>query len=296
MRRRVSAAALAAGHTVTADGCALGLVADTGLVAGLSWAEATHGVLLTGPDADHLGVAVACAALRRRKTVVIVECAAAGLSGVAGPSAVADRVRELATSLGVPVTKPGGAAVGGGTSVGSGGSVGSGASVGSGGSVGGVLGRAIRRRETVLVSSQHADAARQRAGTWLACSAACVSSACERTAWRGSAAVRSWTPSACPSSWLWGRDRDRDRAEHHRPAVRGSARVLGRRRRGQRAVGRDLALALAAPLQYSQPGPDAIGHRVGMTPRSVAQLQPLALSRPLLTLVPIGRARPFRTF
>lgn len=264
VRRHVSAAALAAGHTVTADGCAIGLVADTGLVAGLSWAEATHGVLLTGPDADHLGVAVACAALRRRKTVVIVECAAAGLSGVAGPSAVADRVRELATSLGVPVTKPGGAAVGGGTSVGSGGSVGSGASVGSGGSVGGVLGRAVRRRETVLVSSQHADAARQtgrdlarvlgglrelglRADclAWLSgCEVMDPISLSELLALgpvTGTAIVLSTTDPQCAAQLA---------------CSAGVVVVSG-------PVGRDLALALAAPLQYSQPGPDAIGHTGG---------------------------------
>jgi hypothetical protein len=131
VRRRISTAALTAGHAVTTDGCALGVVTGTGKLAGFSWAEATRGVLLTGRDAELLGIAAACAALRRRKTVLILEC-----TGQAASAAVTSRVRNLAKSLGVPVTDAGGR------------------------SVAGAFGRAIRRRETMLIATSDADHAR----------------------------------------------------------------------------------------------------------------------------------------
>ena len=136
VRRRISAAALTAGQTVTADGCAVGVATDTGKLAGLSWAEAMHGVLLTGQDLDLLGLAITCAALRRRKTVVIIECAgrSAGPGAHGSRAEVAARVRDLARSIGVPITDA------------------------SGASAAGAVGRAIRRRETVLVETQAADA------------------------------------------------------------------------------------------------------------------------------------------
>jgi hypothetical protein len=115
---------------------------DTGKLAGFSWAQAAHGVLLTGPDTDILGVTMTSAALRRRKTVVIVEGAgrAAG-AGVRG-AALTARVGTLAASLGVPVVAVGGiAAEGAGLA-----------------SVARVIGRAIRCRETVLIATQPADA------------------------------------------------------------------------------------------------------------------------------------------
>jgi hypothetical protein len=141
IRRRLSAAALAAGHTVTSDGCVIGVAADSGRLAGFSWAEAMHGVLLTGRDTDVLGLAITCAAFRRRKTVVILDCAepAAGGRVLGGCAAVTRRVGELAWSLGVPVTDARGT------------------------SAAGAIGRAIRRRESVLITAQAADAARRAA-------------------------------------------------------------------------------------------------------------------------------------
>jgi hypothetical protein len=136
-RRELSARALAAGRTVTADGCAVGLVAGTGKLAGVSWAEAVHGVLLMGRDVDQLGLAITCAALRRRKTVLIFEHA--------GQVCVSERIRELARSVGVPVTEARGGAA-------------------SGAGVSGAIGRAIRSRETVLMATSHAEAARQATG------------------------------------------------------------------------------------------------------------------------------------
>jgi hypothetical protein len=104
LRRRVAATALATGHSVTSDGCAVGVDASTGKLAGFSWAEAEQGVLLAGRDRqqlDQLGLAATCAALRRRKTVLIVDL---GLAGVAG---VAVTVAGLARSLGVPAAEIG---------------------------------------------------------------------------------------------------------------------------------------------------------------------------------------------
>jgi hypothetical protein len=132
-RRRVLAGTLSAGDTATGDGFALGLVLDTGSLASVSWSEAAHGVLLTGQDADQLGLAVACAALRRRKTVLILDCP--------GQAPMAARISEIARPLGVPITEIGGVA----------------------GGVAGAVGWAIRSREAVLIATSHDDAARHAA-------------------------------------------------------------------------------------------------------------------------------------
>jgi hypothetical protein len=96
-------ASLAAGQTVTAAGCAIGLDARTGRVAGFSWADAERGVLLTGTDPGELAaiaLAAVCAAMRRRKTVLVVDFDSgrdsAGLTGA---------VALLAGSLGLPVSR-----------------------------------------------------------------------------------------------------------------------------------------------------------------------------------------------
>jgi hypothetical protein len=171
VRRHVSAAALAAGRTVTSDGCAVGLSMDTGKLATLSWAEVLHGLLLAGQDVDLVGLAVACAALRRRKTVLILEYAGR-------PGGVTGHVRELGASLGIPVPDASGAAVAGsrGTAVttaadvvpGSRGTTVASASAAPGGgtdagSVAEVIGRAIRRRETVLIATSRDDYAQRTA-------------------------------------------------------------------------------------------------------------------------------------
>ncbi len=101
VRLRWNAASLAAGHCVTADGFALGVDQATGGLAGISWAQAEHGVLVTGEDGQvvsELGLAVACAAMRRRKTVVLVDLG----SGLTGEPAVTAVVAALARSLGGP--------------------------------------------------------------------------------------------------------------------------------------------------------------------------------------------------
>jgi hypothetical protein len=80
LRRRAAAAALAAGHTVTASGFTIG-VDGSGRLSGVSWAQAERGVLLTGGDPlelDQIGLAIACAAVRRRKAMLVLDLTAAG--------------------------------------------------------------------------------------------------------------------------------------------------------------------------------------------------------------------------
>jgi hypothetical protein len=98
VRCRAAAARLAAGRTATRDGCAIGWQAMTGRPAGFSWAEAAHGVLLTGPDSSHLdqlAAAVACAAIRRRMSVILIQAG--------GTLELAAAVADLARAAGVRV-------------------------------------------------------------------------------------------------------------------------------------------------------------------------------------------------
>ncbi len=102
LRRRASARALAAGHTVAPGGFALGLVTGTGKPVTVTWGEAERGVLMTGHNEvrlGELGRAAARAAMRLRKTVLIVD-----LSGFAAAATVG-----LAKSLGVPQSDGGSA-------------------------------------------------------------------------------------------------------------------------------------------------------------------------------------------
>jgi hypothetical protein len=93
---RWNTARLAAGEAVTRDGWALGVQLGTGRLVGPAWAQAAHGVLLTGQDGKVLGqlaLTGVSAAIRRRKTVLIVD-----------PAGWAAQVRELAGAHGLPVT------------------------------------------------------------------------------------------------------------------------------------------------------------------------------------------------
>jgi hypothetical protein len=138
VRGRAAAAALAATHTVTAGGCAIGVNPSSGRLAGFSWAEAQRGVLLAGPDEGQLclpGLAVACAAMRLRKTVIVIESS----DGPAGPAGPAVQVASLAGRLGVPVTEI--SALDGDTA--------------------GSIGRAIRSRRVVIVPAGQPEVARR---------------------------------------------------------------------------------------------------------------------------------------
>jgi hypothetical protein len=74
--RRQTEAALSGGSVVSRDGCRLGLDSPTGRPAGLSWADARGGVLVTGADrqaAARAGFPLAWAAIRRRKSVIVID-------------------------------------------------------------------------------------------------------------------------------------------------------------------------------------------------------------------------------
>lgn len=131
VRRRAAAAALAASHTVMAGGCAIGVNPSSGRRHGFSWAEAQSGVLLSGLDEGQLcqlGLAVACAAMRLRKTVIVIESSASP----------AGQVALLARRLGVPVTE---------VSV-------------RDDDVAGSMGRAVRSRRVLTVSASQPEVAR----------------------------------------------------------------------------------------------------------------------------------------
>jgi len=94
---------LAAGETVTGAGFAMGLDPQTGRLAGLSWAAAERGVLLAGTDPGELAgvaLAVACAAMRRRKAVLVVDFDEGG-----DAAAHIGSVALLAGSLDIPVSR-----------------------------------------------------------------------------------------------------------------------------------------------------------------------------------------------
>ena len=110
-RRRLGRAAVRAGEVVTRDGFAVGLHDGTGRLAGLSWAWAEGGLLVTGADLGELAdpcLAAACAALRRRKTLLIADLSPAGPgSGTAAGRNLATDVTALAGRLGIAVAGAG---------------------------------------------------------------------------------------------------------------------------------------------------------------------------------------------
>lgn len=77
-RRRHATAAIRGGGVVTRDGCCLGVEELTGRRVTISWKQAETGVLCAGTDpADAAGLALglAVAAIRRRKSVIIIDVA-----------------------------------------------------------------------------------------------------------------------------------------------------------------------------------------------------------------------------
>jgi hypothetical protein len=113
LRRRVTARAIRAGQVTTRSGFAVGLHSSTGALAGLSWAEAAGGALVTGSDPQALAsvtLTAVCAALRRRKTVLVLDLTAGGElpQGLrrAPRGALTAAVTGLADRLGIPVTEP----------------------------------------------------------------------------------------------------------------------------------------------------------------------------------------------
>jgi hypothetical protein len=92
-RRRTTAAALRSGAgVVTRDGCCVGVDVATGRPAAISWREAEGGILCAGTAVGQSGFALAHAAIRRRKPVIVID-----LTGS----------RRLAESLAAACTEPG---------------------------------------------------------------------------------------------------------------------------------------------------------------------------------------------
>ena len=128
----------------------VGIVTATGGRAELTWAAAERGVLVTGSDAAEIGwpaLAVVCAAIRRRKPVIVIELGPEDRSPGLGRQAAGAGRR-----LGVPVTELSAACgdrgrvvgrairdravvvAGGGSRAGNGGGHGTGTTAGAGGS------------------------------------------------------------------------------------------------------------------------------------------------------------------
>jgi hypothetical protein len=72
-RRATTASLVSGGGVVTRDGCCLGLDVATGRPAAISWREAEGGVLCAGTAPAESGFALAHAAIRRRKPVIVVD-------------------------------------------------------------------------------------------------------------------------------------------------------------------------------------------------------------------------------
>jgi hypothetical protein len=73
-RRWTTAAALRSGAgVVTRDGCCVGVDVATGRPAAISWREAEGGVLCAGTAVGQSGFALAHAAIRRRKPVIVID-------------------------------------------------------------------------------------------------------------------------------------------------------------------------------------------------------------------------------
>jgi hypothetical protein len=76
VRRRAARSALARGEVLTLSGVSLGLDPATGRRASITWPEAERGVLITGASEAALaacGGALALAAIRRRKAVIMID-------------------------------------------------------------------------------------------------------------------------------------------------------------------------------------------------------------------------------
>jgi hypothetical protein len=98
LRAAAAARFIRSGAVLTRDGCALGTVPASGAVAGLRWAEISHGVLVAGSDAQEVALAslqVVHAALRRRKPVIVL----AGRRDTAVAGALAAACRATGTPL-----------------------------------------------------------------------------------------------------------------------------------------------------------------------------------------------------
>jgi hypothetical protein len=95
-RRRATAAGLRSGAgVVTRDGCCVGVDVATGRPAAISWREAEGGVLCAGASVDQSGFALAHAAIRRRKPVIVID--------LAGSARLAESLADACAEPGAPL-------------------------------------------------------------------------------------------------------------------------------------------------------------------------------------------------
>ena len=122
VRRAFAASAIRDGSVVTRDGCALGVVQATGAIAGLRWAELSHGTLIAGSAGQQVtlaGLQVVHAALRRRKPVIVLDHGDAAIVRALRTACLATGTPLLAnatteaTAYPAQVTSPAGAAAAG---------------------------------------------------------------------------------------------------------------------------------------------------------------------------------------
>src|SRR5580692_3929793 len=94
-RRRTTAAALRSGAgVVTRDGCCVGVDVTTGRPAAISWREAEGAVLCAGTAVGQSGFALAHAAIRRRKPVIVID--------LTGSPRLAESLAAVCTEPGAP--------------------------------------------------------------------------------------------------------------------------------------------------------------------------------------------------
>jgi hypothetical protein len=97
-RRRTTAAALRSGAgVVTRDGCCVGVDVPTGRPASISWREAEGGVLCAGTAVRQSGFALAHAAIRRRKPVIVID--------LTGSPRLAESLATACTEPGAPFAR-----------------------------------------------------------------------------------------------------------------------------------------------------------------------------------------------
>jgi len=101
VRRALNESVIRAGTVVTRDGCALGVVRDTGAVAELCWAELARGAVIAGTAGQEVtlaGLQVAHAALRRRKPVIVLDLGDAAIVRALGTACLATGTPLLANA------------------------------------------------------------------------------------------------------------------------------------------------------------------------------------------------------
>jgi hypothetical protein len=113
-RRRYVRASLRRGEVATSEGGSVGVIADTGRRAAVSWREAADGVLVTGQEAAAVAstcLDLATAAILHRKTALIIDLTSGAIAGgqdgrpgaVTVPASVLGSVADTCASADAPL-------------------------------------------------------------------------------------------------------------------------------------------------------------------------------------------------